>query len=82
MSGERSSTKRGKSAPVRAGKGIQVREQLSRHESDQEFLFVAGRAGRVTKEQFCAAARELEEEAPCIYLEWLLRKRPFINGAA
>ena len=68
MCGERSNL-RCQSAPVRQRENRKVREQLTRHESDQEFLYVAGRAGKVKKEQFCEAARELEEEAPCIYLE-------------
>ena len=49
---------------------------LTPHEEDQEFLYLMARAGRVTREAFAAAARELEKEAECWYLKWLICKQP------
>ena len=63
------------SPPIRERPSHVIERLLSDHERDQELVFIMGETGRISKEQFCQAAKELEQEAPCDYLKWLVQTR-------
>ena len=62
-----------------------LRGALSEHELAQELLYRYWRAGWVFGDKlvlWCNAAEELERDAPCEYLQWLLQTYPQLSTDA